>query len=276
MKNFIYLVQGQSDLVKNYLHLADRDNADAIFLTYDMPIKEALYLPKSSFAQGRNKMLEAAIAKGEYNYYIFCDDDVVFEIGGWDEFEKQLMLHKPAVAVPVFWPKTKRTPLKFFKYQTFRYNDEQLMAFHCEVVSDCIVLPYQTQFDDINWWASCEIQQILIQNFYCSDLIQFNNVQISNIVQQRYQAYSEKSEYKKHIRDWLAKQFKGSYKDISMSFKRNFLIILWRTFSFSIRHYRHLRSSSYSVSEKAIKNTLSNDSEMFKQYLERLTLRKDL
>lgn len=82
--------------------------------------------------------------------------------------------------------------------------------------------------------------------------------------------------YEKHIRDWLAQQFRGSYKDISMSVKRNLLVILWRTFSFYIRRHRHLRASSYSVSEKAIKNTLLNNSEILKQYLERLKIKNDL
>ena len=37
-KKFIYLVQGEADRVKNYLRLADRKQADALFLTYDKPV----------------------------------------------------------------------------------------------------------------------------------------------------------------------------------------------------------------------------------------------
>ncbi len=198
MKNFLYLVQGQSELVKNYLHLADRDSADAVFLTYDKPIEEALYFPNSTWAQGRNKMLEIALTKEDYLYYIFCDDD-------------------------------------------------------------------------ITWWASCEIQQILIQNFYFADSIQFNKIYISNECRLRYpNSDAGINMFEKHIRDWLAKQFIGSYKDISKSVKRNLLIILWRTFSFFIRRHHYLRTSSYSVSESSIKNALSNNSEILKKYLEHL------
>lgn len=277
MKNFLYLVQGQSDLVKNYLHLADRENSDAIFLTYDKPIQEALFFPNSTWAQGRNKMLEIALTKEDYLYYIFCDDDIAFKKGNWDEFEKQIVMLTPAIAIPVFLQKTKRTPLRWLKYHSFLFNDEQLIAFHNEVVKDKIVLPYQNQFDDIHWWASCEIQQILIQNFYFSDSIQLNKIHISNECRARYPDQDTgRHMYEKHIRDWLAQQFRGSYKDISMSVKRNLLVILWRTFSFYIRRHRHLRASSYSVSEEAIKNTLLNNSEILKQYLERLKLKKDL
>ena len=277
MKNFLYLVQGQSELVKNYLHLADRDNTDAIFLTYEKPIEEALFFPNSTWAQGRNKMLEIALTKEDYKYYIFCDDDIAFKKGGWAEYEEHLMEYKPAIAIPVFLFKTKRTPLRWLKYHSFLFNDEQMIAFHNEVVRDGIVLPYQNQFDDINWWASCEIQQILIQNFYSSHSIQFNKIHIANVQRKRYhKPHIKRNVFYKHIRDWLAKQFIGSYKDISMSVKRSLLIILWRTFNFSIRRYRHFRASSYSVSEQAIKNTLLNNSEILKQYLERLKLKKDL
>ena len=268
MKNFIYLVQGQSVLVKNYLHLSDRDNSDAIFLTYDEKIEGALFLPNSTWAQGRNEMLKMALKIDNYLYYIFCDDDIAFQKGSWVEFEKHLMKLKPAIAVPVFLSKTKRTPLRLLNYHSFLFNDEQMIAFHNDVIRDGIVLPYQNQFDDIHWWASCEIQQILIQNFYFSDSIQLNKIHISNQCQLRYpNPDTGRNMFEKHIRDWLTKQFIGSYKDISMSIKRNLLIILWRTFSFSIRHHRHLRASSYSISEKAIKNTLSNNSEILKQYL---------
>ena len=37
-KKFIYLVQGEADRVKDYLCLAERKQADALFLTYDKPV----------------------------------------------------------------------------------------------------------------------------------------------------------------------------------------------------------------------------------------------
>jgi len=70
MKNFLYLIQGRSDLIKNYLNLVNRDNADAIFLTYDKQIDEAIFFPNSTWAQGRNKILEIALEKEDYLYYI--------------------------------------------------------------------------------------------------------------------------------------------------------------------------------------------------------------
>jgi len=87
MKDFIYLVQGKSELIRNYFHLLGNPNSEVIFLTYDRPIEEAIFFPNSTWAQGRNKLLETALSKGDYLYYIFCDDDINFIRGSWDTFE---------------------------------------------------------------------------------------------------------------------------------------------------------------------------------------------
>ena len=78
MKTFIYLVQGKSEYISKFFFLQERKRAHALFLTYDAKVEGALYLPESTFAQGRNKLLiEAEKLKNNYLYYIFLDDDVV-------------------------------------------------------------------------------------------------------------------------------------------------------------------------------------------------------
>ncbi len=266
MKNFIYLVQGESRLVQEYLPLANRNNADAIFLTYDEAIKEAFFFPNSTWAQGRNKLLEMARAKGEYLYYIFCDDDIAFQTGGWDEFENYLLALKPAIAVPVFSSKTKDTPIKWLDFQTFLTNDEQLMAFHYEVVRDSIVLPYQNQFDDIHWWASCDIQEVLIQNFYFSSSIQLNKIEVLNECRLRYNDSKIKREASiERVNGWLSEQFIKEYKNTSKLVIQQ--LVLWRTLCFFLGRYIFSNSSSYHVSEYSIKNILMPESEMLEQYL---------
>lgn len=272
MKKFIYLVQGKAELMKNYLHLSDNPNADLILLTYDQPIeavtnepiKESIFFPKSTWAQGRNKLLEMALNKGDYLYYIFCDDDINFIRGNWDTFEKQLLKYKPAIAVPIN-PKTIRTPFKGLQYQSFLTNDEQLMAFHKDVVRDFILLPYQEQFDSIYWWAACQIQETLIQNFYYSDAIQFNNICISNDAGENYVRPESELDFKKLynlVNDWLSDQFLSKYRDMP-SPKRRLVIILARTFSYYF--HRLLGTLKYSVSINKLKEVLSTDSELYKQ-----------
>jgi len=272
MKDFLYLIQGKAELMKNYLHLSDNPNADIIFLTYDQPIEtvinqaieESIFFPKSTWTEGRNKLLEMALSKGEYLYYIFCDDDIKFTKGSWDIFEEQLLTDKPAIAVPIN-PKTIQTPLPGLKYQAFLINDEQLIAFHQEVVKDFILLPYIDKYDSIYWWAACQIQEVLIQNFYGSNAIQFNNIRISNDAGENYIRPKSESDYKmlyKLVDDWLSKQFLSKYKDMP-SPKRRPISILVRTFNFYC--HRLLSTSKYSVNINSLKKLLSTHSELYKQ-----------
>lgn len=267
MKDFLYLVQGRSDLVQDYLHLSERQNADAIFLTYDKKITDAIFFPNSTWAQGRNKLLEEAQKLGSYQYYIFCDDDIEFKKGGWSKLEENLLSLVPAIAIPVFLEKTKNSPLRWLKYHSFLFNDEQIIAFHKDVLRDGIVLPYQTQFDNIHWWASCQIQQILIQNFYSSASIQLNDIQIANKIHNRYPlSKKNRLKFQKLVRDWFSVQFATDYKDIKMSIRKNFHIIIWRTIIYFLCHHLHKQVPRYSVREADIRKKLFFDSEILKRY----------
>jgi hypothetical protein len=264
MKDFIYLVQGKAELLSNYVHLLDRPKADVIFLTYDRPIDRGIFFPNSTWAQGRNKLLEAALNEGEYLYYVFCDDDIKFIKGNWDIFENQILKYKPAIAVPVN-PKTIQTPIPGLQYQSFVINDEQLIAFHRDVVRDSIVLPYQTQFDNIFWWVSCLIQQLLVQNFYTYNTIQFNNIYISNDAGTNYAKPETQSDRKKISElsdDWLSKQFLAKYKEIP-SLKRRPMFILARTINYHLQ--RITGTAKYSVDVKRLKELLSADSDLYIQ-----------
>ena len=214
---FIYLVQGQRELVSTFLHLADRPRADALFLTYDEPLEAegAIFFPNSTWAEGRNRLLEEARLKGTYRYYIYSDDDVEFETGSWHDFEDRLLAHTPAIGVPVV-PKTRDTTVPL-PVQPFRLNDEQVMGLHHDVVEDNLIVPYQTRFDNVHWWASCQIQQILIQTFYHPGALQFNGISVRNECAGRYANPDEgRSIYKKTIRDWLDTQLVNGYRDIQL------------------------------------------------------------
>ena len=269
MKKFIYLVQGQADLVRNYLHLAERKQSDALFLTYDRPLEDegSTFLPHSSWAEGRNRLLNLAQQRGTYLYYIFCDDDISFIRGDWSKFEEQLVILKPAIGVPVV-PKTKNYTLRCIDHQIFVNNDEQLMAFHHEVVADALVLPYQRQFDDIHWWISCQIQEILIQRFYSSGAVQFNCIEIANDCHGRYPMV-ESAVCREHSHCWVQEQFiteMAAYvKNIfqPMQAKR----IALKEYSRFLCRGRYL--SHYSVSEAEIRVQLRQDSPLLAQYISR-------
>lgn len=271
MKDFLYLFQGRSDLIEKYQFLSDRNNCDAIFITYDKQISNSIYLPNSTWAEGRNFLLKKTFERDEYLYYIFCDDDIEFEKGGWDQFEDNLLSLQPAIAVPVFLEKTKATPLRLLKYNSVLYNDEQMIAYHKDVLNDGIVMPFQNQFDSIHWWASCHLQQVLIQNFYANEILQLNDVHITNKVHNRYPKIND---FTKQIHLWLCDQLIDDYNEINMSIRKSLHIILWRTFKFFIRlKFSGNKKLRYTLSENILGKKLLPESELLKQHLHYSSLR---
>lgn len=187
-KIFIYLVQGQANLVKNYVHLRNRTSSHLISLTYDEPLDGSIYFPNSTWAEGRNRLLEeVAKLQYEYEYLIYCDDDVMFYMGDWDLFESEVLKYRPAVAVPVV-SRTVRTiePFPLIDVQRFVYNDEQLMAIRRDVIEDRKIVPYKTEYDSLHWWATCYAQELLIQKYYAFDTLQINRCRVLNLEHDRY------------------------------------------------------------------------------------------
>ena len=288
MKNFIYLIQGKAELISsNFQEIKSRADADVIFLTYDKPSHGAIFFPNSTWAQGRNKLLSEALkADKDYLYYIFLDDDIAFETGNWDLFEKQLLKHHPAIATPVT-EKTYASPVSirmkglyipFINFQPFQMNDEQCLAFHRDVVRDALVIPYQERFDYICWWCSCDIQEILIQTFYYPYTLQFNNIVIKNELHRNY----PKNNYKNDMEDWLFCQFSTSLK-YPRSWKlhicpvcefitlircpRPFVRTNIKRLYFLYKRLTYNKKTTYRIPEKLIQQTLKPYSDLYSQHL---------
>jgi hypothetical protein len=189
MKNFLYLIQGRKENVLKYSYLQN-SNSDLFVCTFDVEIKNGeldffanFFYPQSTWAEGRNKQLE--IAKNfrhKYLYYIFIDDDVVFVKGSFYDFEKLLLQHRPAVGVPLL------TIIKKSNKYNVKLNiqhpvaiDQQMQAYHFDVLEQSIVMPLVTKFDSLSWWYSCEINSYLILSKYRGYIMQFNTVQVDNV-----------------------------------------------------------------------------------------------
>jgi hypothetical protein len=188
-KRFLYLMQGRKENVLKYSYLQNA-NSDLITLTFDFNILEKefksllnIFLPNSSWAEGRNKQLEAAKKlETEYLYYIFVDDDVEFVKGNFYDFEQKLIKYSPAIGLPL---------LKIIK-NTNRFNpklnvqhpvavDQQVQAYHHKVLKKSLVMPLETKFDNLSWWYSCEINGFLILSYYRGYIMQFNDIIVDNV-----------------------------------------------------------------------------------------------
>ncbi len=294
MSKVIYLVQGQSKLIKNYFDLRNRINVESIFLTFDQQIDGALYYPDSTWGEGRNYLLEKALESYEhYQYYIFLDDDVTFLQGDYEIFEKQLVRYHPAVAVPVFVPKTRPTVMGFNSWfnkqfiqirthQLCRFADAQFIAFHKDVIADKLVVPLQTHFDKVSWYATSSTQQLLMFNLYEKSILQFNSIKVKNECHRDY----PKHEFKEIQKEWLNQQFAKptfdprQYARINKSFfslavlidvlkksylKRSFGFIkfYFNTIIFTLMYKKKYR---HSINKKKLSKIIHKDSVLFKQY----------
>jgi len=297
MSKIIYLVQGQAKFVKKYFDFQKRRDISSILLTYDQQIDGALYYPDSTWGEGRNYLLKKALETGEsYQYYIFLDDDVKFLQGDYTVFEKQLLRYKPAIATPVFAPKTDATimgynnwfnkkfvPLR--NYQLCRFADAQFIAFHKDVVADNLVVPLQTHFDKVSWYATSSTQQLLMFNLYQKYILQFNNIKVQNA---NHGVYA-KHEFKEDQRSWLTQQFRKTiydprpYAKVSKSFF-SFLVLkdiiiktyVERTLSF-IGYYFYTIAATllykprehYRINPKDLIKELHKDSTLLNQYFDK-------
>jgi len=286
MKSFLYLVQGTAALVSGFIELRHRTRADALFLTYDHPLDGAIFFPNSSWAQGRNRLLAEAGAIGhEYLYYVFLDDDVVFDQGNWDVLERQLLRYRPAVAVPVN-PHVRDLPLglrlkhayvAFVPRQPSPATDEQLIAVHRDVVADALVVPYQERFDHISWYWPARVQKVLIQTFYAPHVLLLNRIVVRNDLHREYPRRTADTE----LEAWLSRQFASSYRHprrypLLIRPPHEFEVLLkrpdrflranaWRAYWLA-RALAYRKRATYRLPPDAVSAALKQDADLFAQY----------
>ena len=203
----IYLIQGKLNNVVNSLQNIP-NNSEIICLTYDHECFDYygqnikfIYKPNTTWAQGRNILLELVLSKNyKFEYLIFLDDDVYFAKGSFSDFEFLLNKYKPLIAIP----------LSNVILESNRYNkkfeiqhpigmDQIVQAYNNKVIKDNIILPYITKFDNLSWWYSCEINTHLILSKYRGKVLQFNDIIIFNKnhgFDQNFQTLDQHSLYK--------------------------------------------------------------------------------
>ena len=153
---FVYLVQTEGDTPEEFTALENRaesdESIDFIKLTFKKPCNGAIYFPNSSWTQGRNRLLRAAREKNvDYDYYVFCDDDLRIMSGSWELFEDDLREHRPALATPF----NKKEPAPPAADPRRVYDiDAMANAVHRDLIEDGILFPYYEGFDAASWWLS--------------------------------------------------------------------------------------------------------------------------
>lgn len=199
MKPFVYMIQSESQMP--YPNLPDQHN-DVILLTWKTPSNapDSLFFPGSSWNEGRNRLLSAAVTRAEKNgnnylYYIFLDEDcrvredkalakkLNIQLTGnpFRTFERYLLEWEPAVGYT-------RYAWQFFEKgqeTNIGYNIDAIFnAFHRETLS--FLLPYYTGFDSESWLYSQHIINHLMALLYNPYRIQFNVITTQNRTRRKY------------------------------------------------------------------------------------------
>lgn len=264
MAKFLYLIQGSKEKCLRFNSLQTKF-ADLIVLTYDHKIADhelnclrSLHLPNSTWSEGRNFQINIAKSLSSvYDYYIFLDDDVLMAKGDFVKFQKLLIEYKPGVGLPLCdLVKNSNYYLSNFPVQRPIAIDQLVQAFSCDFFFNSILLPYITEFDDISWWYSCEINSYLILKYHIDDVLQFNEIEVIN-GNHDWDAQNPFSSYKagttdkglNEIKIYIENKFGFQQKLLNSIFRSDIFPRYLYTFSFidALKHAKNIYFLEYSL-----------------------------
>jgi hypothetical protein len=147
------MVQTEAELPAVFQPLLHMPDVTLLHLSFQKQVPGALYLPNSTWTEGRNALLAAARAlEHDFEYYVFCDDDLEFERGSFAAFNIQLGETRPAIGIPLYdFAPNRHDHLESHTVYAF---DALMNAFHRDLVTDGVILPYHAGFDSKSWWFS--------------------------------------------------------------------------------------------------------------------------
>ncbi len=193
------------------------DQARVFALCYDhdvaIPYSErTIFDPECSWAAGRNRLLALALEHcPDTDYFVFCDDDIVFVTGSFEKFEAMVAQTQPAMAVPAV-PKTRKFTNWNLEVQTVLRLDEQLVALHRSVIGFRGIAPLVEDYDAISWYIPCLIFEYCTLKLYGRACHQYNNVVIVNDVHRQSDVGSnyktgDEAEIYRLFEEFIVKEF---------------------------------------------------------------------
>ena len=135
------------------------DNVHIIGATYEKSQEGLVFVPGSTYAEGRNALLyeacrlEVVRLRFRFSYLVFVDDDIEILGGSFSAWHSDLLFWEPAVMVPSYRSlldqrRYKGRPVGVWQYDSF------FVAYHRELAD--ALLPLNTSLDDakVCWWSS--------------------------------------------------------------------------------------------------------------------------
>ena len=153
MKQFLYLVQSRIGLLENHTIL-ESDNSDYLCATFEKKIdrENFIYVPNTIWTEGRNILYEEAMKrKDHYEYFVFLDDDIVFERGSFRVFENEVLHIQADFAMPVYLTHPfiqKYDRYNPFQYSTITFFDQAFICLSRELFCSPKLLPFDMAYVD--------------------------------------------------------------------------------------------------------------------------------
>ena len=178
----IYLIQAESDQLPYHLS----NETDFLILNWRHGGKDdtnVIHLPNSSWAEGRNRLFQAALDRGRFDYYVFCDDDLelLFDL---ESFHDLLDEFKPARGVPHYRANIYGDASESGIASGFKYVDHCMMAISHEAASR--IFPYTTRFDTSCWWLTSEDFCARTHDVFPCQSLRFNQLVVNNLKARPY------------------------------------------------------------------------------------------
>ena len=151
MKQFLYLLQSRIKCLEDH-KILESDNSDYIVATFEKKIdrKNFIYVPNTIWTEGRNALYEEAMKrKDQYEYFVFLDDDMVFERGSFRVFEKEVLHIQADCAVPPIMchPFHKMYDrYNPFQYSNISFIDQIMVCLSRELFCSPKLLPYDMDY----------------------------------------------------------------------------------------------------------------------------------
>lgn len=186
----IYLVQGDGSFPAYGLP----PNSDYLYLQWQQdfqPMENSFHFPNSTWASGRNELYRRARIQGEYDYFIFLDDDLTFDPAKrwkrvarkllgllkrlrplaacrlglsvarqwrdpniFEAFETLLLANGSLIATPRDWDHAYNSDCVLSEVDAITQGEHNFIAIHHSIAD--AVLPYDVTFAEKNWWLCCD------------------------------------------------------------------------------------------------------------------------
>lgn len=184
----VYLVQAEAGVPRRLKNQLDRSGGDTVLLTWRERVDGAIFLPNSTWTDGRNRLYQEVKDK-DYDYFVYMDEDVNLTTSKTGDavsvFVELLCKYRPAIGVPQHpdWAGLAQY-IQDGEISTHYSFDAVFVAIRKDVHDT--LLPYSNIDDEISWHLSQLYFNHIARVCYPTQIAYFNDVLARNELNRPY------------------------------------------------------------------------------------------